>query len=107
MVADRSAASRMESDIYTFVDVGVLVNKKMDKNGHVRRFIDQIGVFTNDHGKEKSELVFDNGKPVENYRLPESIYKKFKRAHIDNPYQNDYIDSFLHDNEEASEQTPK
>ena len=65
MVEDQHAAERIENDIYTFLDVGVLI-RKVVINGKTKRYIDQIGVYDRNSNDEKKVLmIVKNGKIVE------------------------------------------
>ena len=102
MIADRNGAARVENDIYTFVDIGVLVNKKIVKVGNeekMHRYIDQVGAFVIEDGIKKCYMIFEDGKFVKNPYdesgnlsldnfLPQHLRTKFKRALIDNPFEN-------------------
>lgn len=57
---------RMENDIYSFIDVGVLVRRSQYKDAFgkifVRRFVDQVCFFQREDGNNMCEMVVDAGK---------------------------------------------
>ena len=91
MVEDQHAAERIENDIYTFLDVGVLI-RKVVINGKTKRYIDQIGVYDRNSNDEKKVLmIVKNGKIVEGVEkdikaFGETLGEKFDRENIKNPF---------------------
>ncbi|WP_122642182.1 ATPase, T2SS/T4P/T4SS family [Luxibacter massiliensis] len=81
MMQDTYAASRLENDIYSFINVGVLLRKKVTEGKEVTRYIDQICLF--DRGGEQNirRLIFEGGKFISR-EIPENIQKKFSLAGI-------------------------
>lgn len=64
-------AKRFENDIYSFIDVGVLVRRRQQEdafgNKKVQRYIDQVCFFTREQGENQCQLVVDGGM----IRMPE------------------------------------
>lgn len=85
MAADRIGRERMESDIYSFLDVAVLIRIKRNEEGKERRYLDQLCLFENKNQKLQSSLIFDNGQLVTG-ELSEDIKNKFLRAGIREPF---------------------
>lgn len=90
MAADTSSRARVEGDIYTFLDIAVLVDMVIDDEGLSKRRVSQVGMFFNDNGEHKMLRIFDNGKLVMP-NLPIQILARFERAHVDNPFINDDV----------------
>ena len=63
----------MENDIYSFINVGVLLRKKVSDN-QVKRMIDQVCVFDRVGDKNIQHLLVEGGKVVSK-ELPENICK--------------------------------
>ena len=65
MAGTERDAKRFENDIYSFIDVGVMVRRRQQEdafgNRKVRRFIDQVCFFTRENGKNQCRLVVDGG----------------------------------------------
>ena len=66
MAGTSREAARLENDIYTFVDVGVLVRRagrrKGRNDGQIRRFIDQVCFFTRENGKNRIKMAVEDGR---------------------------------------------
>jgi hypothetical protein len=90
MAADTASRARVEGDIYTFLDIAVLVDMVITDEGLSKRRVSQVGMFFNDNGEHKMLRIFDNGKLVMP-NLPIQILARFERAHVDNPFINDYV----------------
>ena len=84
MMQDAYAASRMENDIYSFINVGVLLRKKVSGN-QVKRMIDQVCVFDRVGDKNIQHLLVEGGQVVSK-ELPENIRKKFEWSGIKDPF---------------------
>lgn len=82
MLASRTDADRMENDIYMFVDVGVLIRKKLMGDGKVRRYIDQVGFFYREGTKNETVSVVLDGRLITT-KLPEAIMEKFHRQELE------------------------
>lgn len=76
MIQDSYAANRLENDVYSFINVGVLI-RKMVWNGQVQRYIDQICVFDRTSKDNTCTMIVDEGQLLE-YELPINIKKKLK-----------------------------
>lgn len=86
MMQDAYAASRLENDIYSFINIGVLLRKKVI-DGRVHRFIDQVCFFDRVRNKNIKTLAVEGGQLV-SIELPENIRKKFAYADIKDPFVN-------------------
>ena len=87
MIQDEHAAERIENDIYTFLDVAIMIKKKVDINGIKRRYIDQIGVFDlGEDGKKKISLIMKDGKVISS-DFGVTLGEKFKQAEILDPFK--------------------
>ena len=84
MMQDSYAATRLENDIYGFINVGVLLRKKVigDK---IRRYIDQICFFDRVHNKNMMSLVVEDGQ-LASLDIPANVMKKFKWSGINSPF---------------------
>lgn len=88
MMKDSFAANRMENDIYSFVNVGVLLKKRINSAGVIQRFIEQIGIYNRNEGKGVNEIMMlaENGSMTQR-GLPQNIEKKFLQDNIYNPFR--------------------
>lgn len=80
MIQDSYSANRLENDVYSFVNVGVLIRKTV-VNGQIRRYIDQVCVFDRCDKKNICTMIVDEGKML-NYGLPQNIAKKLRQQGI-------------------------
>ncbi|MGC4020419.1 MAG: ATPase, T2SS/T4P/T4SS family [Muricomes sp.] len=76
MMQDAYAASRLENDIYSFLNVGVLLRKKVTEAKEVVRFIDQICLFDRVEEQNIKHLLVEGGEFVSK-EIPRNIQKKF------------------------------
>lgn len=74
MIQDSFLASRLENDVYSFINVGVLI-RKVFIEGKIKRYIAQVCLFDRDGGENQCILVVDKGEMLE-YRIPENIKRK-------------------------------
>lgn len=94
MANDSMTASRMENNIYEFVDVGVFISMHSDGNGGQVRIIDQVAFFANDNDNKQCYVVVEDGRFYRS-TIPEKVQKKFRIAGIANYTQNDVVDKHL------------
>lgn len=85
------ADTGIEDTVYEFLDVAILVDKKIDfdeATGEdiITRYISQIAVYAkDDNDKKKCVLLVDEGKRLDN-EVPKSVLRKFNIAGIKNPF---------------------
>lgn len=89
MMQDSYAASRLENDVYTFINVGVLLRKKAAADGSVKRYIDQVCIFDREEEINTKILIVDGGKIVCR-DLPENIKSKFAYEGILDPFNESF-----------------
>lgn len=86
MMKDDLSATRLENDVYSFIDVGILLRVKSESSGAIRRYIDQICIFSRDNGKNQIEMLVEEGRII-NRALPISIQGKLKESEIYQPFK--------------------
>ena len=84
MMQDTYSASRLENDIYSFLNVGILLGKKVKEDGKILRFIEQICWFDRVEEKNEKYLIVENGEIVSR-EISQNLIKKFKWANIEYP----------------------
>lgn len=84
MMQDSYAASRMENDVYAFINIGVLLRRKI-VNNKITRYVEQVCIFDRVGDQNIVHLIVDGGKLVST-ELTENIIKKFEWADIDDPF---------------------
>ena len=88
MAQKSKAEDRLENDIYTFVDVALLIRRReVTEQGRtvVKRFIDQIGIFYREDKENYFRMISQDGEII-NRELPEYFKKKFLIAGIEDPF---------------------
>jgi pilus assembly protein CpaF len=84
MIQDGSAADRIINDVYSFLDVAVLIKKKFH-NGKIIRFVDQICVFSREEGDNVCQLLVNDGKII-NREIPYEVRRKFETSNVYDPF---------------------
>lgn len=86
MMQDSYAASRLENDIYSFLNVGILLRKKVSENKEVVRYIDQICLFDRVGEENIAQLIVEGGRFVSK-EIPVNLRKKFRLENINDPFE--------------------
>ena len=86
MMQDSYAASRLENDIYSFLNVGILLRKKVTENKEVVRYIDQICLFDRVGEENIAQLIVEGGRFVSK-EIPVNLRKKFRLENINDPFE--------------------
>lgn len=95
MMENRMDAERLINDIYSYVDVGVLLRKKEStKDGKTRRYIDQICFFYRKGEDNRIALAAKDGQ-MQKSALPEEVLQRFRREKIYEPFQCKKIEQIL------------
>lgn len=87
MMENDTESQRIINDIYSYVDVGVLLCKKMFPDGEIRRYIDQICLYTRSQNQNRLFMLVDQGKLLTN-TLPEEISLKMNQKGITDYFAN-------------------
>ena len=85
MVEDNSG--RTESKVYGYLDLGILIKKRVNADGKIYRYIDQLAFLYRDREtkKEKMFFVIEDGI-LQDTDLPKAIFNKYKEAEIQEPF---------------------
>lgn len=94
MLADRIDSDRMENDVYSYVDLGILLRVRKNSKGENYRYIDQICVYTREDGKNYICMMVQDGKFISR-ELPSNIEKRMKCAGVKNAYFNQDIEKMI------------
>lgn len=80
MAAQKRDEERLLADIYTFVDIAVLIKRREIRNeqgqNEVRRYVDQVAVFTREGHENCIHMIVEDGKFYED-RVPVCLRKQF------------------------------
>lgn len=92
MAGNLRSESRLINDIYSFIDVAVLIRKKLttrpDGSSGLIRYVDQIGFFYRKEARNSCILLLNDGEPT-GEEIPDVIMKRFKDALIYDPFIHD------------------
>lgn len=99
MLGSKRDADRLENDIFSFVDVGVLIRKKKMNDGIVYRYVDQVCFYVREGNKNRVVMMVEDGKMVKKTSekdgqkktafqpIPSDVMKKLTFAGIRNPLE--------------------
>ncbi len=100
MMGNNSDAERLENDIFSFVDVGLLIRKRRNSEGAMYRYVDQVCFFVREGDKNRTVMMVEDGemikvssvdekgKPKKTYQsLPPDIMKKLMFADVSSPFK--------------------
>lgn len=90
MMENRLDAERMENDVYTYVDVGVLLRIKKDARGKRYRYIDQVCFFSREQARNEITMMVVDGQ-TQTHDLPIEVEKKMKQAGIKNGFYQEEV----------------
>ncbi len=76
----------VSNDVYTFCNIGVLVQSAVSNTGKIRRRIAQVGLFFRHEEKNTCTLLYENGAWLTK-ELPPDIRHKFEFAQIPRPFE--------------------
>lgn len=87
MMEHRLDAERLVNDIYSYVDVGILLRKKENpKDGSMKRYIDQVCFYYRKGEDNRIALIAKDGR-LQQAVWPEEIEERFKREGIRKPLE--------------------
>ena len=84
-VTVNAITSNTGAHIYSFINVGVLLRKKMMPSGRIRRYVDQICIFDRIGGKNVCQLLVEDGK-ILTREVKGNVKKKFLREGVEDPF---------------------
>ena len=85
MMDEKKDAERMENRIYSDVNAGVLVRMVKQKDGCIKRYLEQFCFYSRENGENRIYMIVEDGKKVSD-KIPDEIKKKFVREGIQNPF---------------------
>lgn len=86
MMNNVNDAARMENRIYRYVNVGILIRRKKEMDGSVKRYIDQLCFYAREEHKNKIYMIIQDGELVSE-KLPLDILKRLRYAGIEDPFR--------------------
>lgn len=87
MMPQGESDKKVENDIYSFIDIGILVQSQIRENEQIKRYISQVALYATDDitGNHQTIILYEDGNFVTE-SIPIDIMRKFKRSKIDNPF---------------------
>lgn len=74
-----------ENDVYSFVDIGVLLQSFVKEGEKITRHIAQIMCLSRNEERNEKVMIYEEGK-ILTKNLPKDIMRKFRMAGINNPF---------------------
>lgn len=90
MMDKNLSAERMENNVYSYLNVGVLIKRYEKENGTIVRSIDEIGLFRHTKNSNECVLVMENGK-FDKQLVPEWFLDSLRKKGIKNPFISDLL----------------
>lgn len=88
MISDSYASKRAGKEAYVFLDVCILLRKRIDHQGNVCRYIDQIGCLSSTaEGKQQQIVLLAEEGKMKNYKIPMDVMEKFIKRGITRPFE--------------------
>lgn len=94
MMESRMDADRMENDVYSYVDVGILLRRKLREDGRICRYMDQLCFFLREDQKNTVHMQVMDGELLVK-ELPDSLVKRMLRHGIRDPYHSGAVRAML------------
>ncbi len=94
MMENRYDANRLENDVFSYVDVGILLRKKKNEAGKIYRYMDQVAFFIRENGENKTYLVVKDGSQVTE-EIPVGVKTKMLRDGINEPFFSPVLGHFM------------
>ena len=74
-----------ENDVYSFIDIGVVLHSNVKQGEKITRHIAQVMCLSRHNEKNEKVMIYEDGK-ILTKDIPEDILRKFKLQGIDNPF---------------------
>lgn len=94
MMDNVNDADRMENRIYRYVNVGILIRRVKNRDGTIKRYIDQLCFFSREEGKNKIYMIVKDGESVSG-QLPGEIMRKFQHSGIWEPFVCEHLKEYI------------
>ena len=77
MLNDRRDSDRIVNQLHTDIGVSLLIEKKLDENGNVYRYLDQVCFYDRNEADNVKALVVDKGK-LDMNKIPAYLRKSIE-----------------------------
>lgn len=79
-----------ENDVYSFVDIGVLIQSVVKEGEKITRHIAQVMCMSRHEEHNEKIMIYEDGR-ILTKNLPEDIMRKFRMAGIKNPFARESV----------------
>lgn len=79
-----------ENDVYSFVDIGVLIQSVVKEGEKITRHIAQVMCMSRHEDHNEKIMIYEDGR-ILTRNLPEDIMRKFRMAGIKNPFARESV----------------
>lgn len=102
MMESRYDANRLENDVYSYVDVGLLLRRKQREDGNIYRYLDQVCFFTREQGENHVYLILKDGE-LQTEQIPKPVSEVMERYGILHPWISPVLGRYLHAGDRSRE----
>lgn len=88
MIGKAKDAERLENAIYEYISFGVQIRQRINEDGRIKRYMDQVAIYDRSHGKNTVHLIVNDGQIISE-EIPERILWKLKKEGINEPFKAD------------------
>ena len=85
MMNNVNDADRMENKIYSDVSVGILIRRKKEADGKIRRYMEQVCFYTREDNENRIYMLVKDGEMVSD-DVPDDIVRRLALAGIREPF---------------------
>lgn len=85
MMNNVNDADRMENKIYSDVSVGILIRRKKEADGKIRRYMEQVCFYTREDNENRIYMLVKDGEMVSE-DVPDDIVRRLALAGIREPF---------------------
>ena len=88
MMPAGESEKKVESDIFSFVDIGILIQSRISESGKIQRFISQVALYSVNEKTNANEIIvlYEDGNFITE-EIPVDIKRKFKMSDIKDPFK--------------------
>ena len=96
MYQDTENKDALINNVFTFLNIGVLLSESIDENGRKSRRIKQICIYYRENGTNKHHMIMDNFELLQG-DIPKAIKDIYDRKGIENPFESQDLEQRLID----------
>ncbi len=105
MSQDRKDKGNIRNNVFTYLDIGVLLAETSDKNGKRMRKIKQVCMFYRENRENKIHMVMDDFE-LTGKEFPESVLKMYRMQGINDVFHSEELEERIRMEETCMENRP-